>query len=113
MPNASTAEGQRINPARTNLNENNRMSSRFIENGSYLRLKNLSLAWNLPKKWTDKARLDWVQVYVNAQNLFTITGYDGYDPEIGAYNQSVIMQGIDIYRYPSQRIYNVGLKVRF
>ena len=113
VPNASSAEGQRINPARTNLNDNNRMSNRFIENGSYLRLKSLSLAWNVPKKWTDKVNLDWVQLYANAQNLFTITGYDGYDPEIGAYNQSVILQGIDIYRYPSQRIYNFGLKVRF
>jgi TonB-linked SusC/RagA family outer membrane protein len=113
VPNASTAEGQRINPARTNLNENNRVSNRFIEDGSYIRLKSLSLAWNLPKKWLKPVQLDWVQVYVNAQNLFTISGYDGYDPEIGAVNQSVIMQGLDIYRYPSQRIYNVGLKVRF
>lgn len=113
VPNAASAASQRINPARTNLNENNRVSSRFIENGSYLRLKSLSLAWNLPKKWLKPVQLDWVQVYANAQNLFTITGYDGYDPEIGAYNQSVIMQGIDLYRYPSQRIFNFGLKVRF
>ena len=113
VSNASTATSQRINPARTNLNENNRISSRFIENGSYLRLKSISLSWNLPKKWLKPLTLDWVQVYANAQNLFTITGYDGYDPEIGAYNQSVILQGIDMYRYPSQRIYNFGLKVRF
>ena len=67
----------------------------------------------MPKKWISKVNLDWVQIYANAQNLFTITGYDGYDPEIGANGQSVILQGIDNYRYPSQRIYNVGLKVRF
>ena len=113
ISNASTAQTQRINPARTNLNENNRVSNRFIEDGSYIRLKSLSLAWNMPKKWTNFLHLDWVQLYANAQNLFTITGYDGYDPEIGAYNQSVILQGIDMYRYPSQRIYNFGLKVRF
>ena len=113
VPNAATAESQRINPARTNLNENNRVSNRFIEDGSYLRLKSISLAWNLPKAWLKPLKIDWVQVYANAQNLFTITGYDGYDPEIGAYNQSVILQGIDMYRYPSQRIYNFGLKVRF
>lgn len=113
VPNADDAKSQRINPARTNLNENNRVSSRFVENGSYLRLKSLSLAWNLPKKWLKPLQIDWVQVYANAQNLFTITGYDGYDPEIGAYNQSVILQGIDMYRYPSQRIYNFGMKIRF
>ena len=59
------------------------------------------------------AKLEWVQVYGNIQNLFTICGYDGYDPEIGSNGQSVILQGIDNYRYPSQRIYTVGLKVKF
>ena len=113
VPNAATATCQRINPSRTNLNENNRVSSRFVEDGSYVRLKSISLSWNLPKKWLNALKLDWVQVYANAQNLFTITGYDGYDPEIGAYNQKVTLQGIDLYRYPSQRIYNFGLKVRF
>jgi len=54
-----------------------------------------------------------VQVYGNIQNLFTISSYDGYDPEIGAQGQSVILQGIDNYRYPSQRIYTFGLKVKF
>ena len=67
----------------------------------------------MPWKWSHKIGIEWLQLYVNAQNLFTISKYDGYDPEIGAYNQSVIMQGIDMYRYPSQRIYNVGLKVKF
>jgi hypothetical protein len=89
------------------------VSSRFIEDGSYLRLKTLSLAYNLPKKWLAPMKLDWVQVYANVQNLFTITGYDGYDPELGSIGQSVILQGIDNYRYPSPRIYNFGLKVNF
>ena len=104
---------QRVSAAGASLNDNNRVSNRFVEDGSYIRLKTLSLAWNVPKPLLMKLKLDWVQVYANAQNLFTITGYDGYDPEIGAYNQSVILQGIDMYRYPSQRIYNFGLKVRF
>ena len=89
------------------------MSSRFIEDGSYIRLKTLSLAYNLPKKWLKPLQLEWAQVYANVQNLFTITGYDGYDPELGSIGQSVILQGIDRYRYPSPRIYNVGLKVNF
>uniref|UniRef100_A0AB33JB42 TonB-dependent receptor n=1 Tax=Prevotella sp. GTC17259 TaxID=3236795 RepID=A0AB33JB42_9BACT len=107
------ASVQRISAAGTSLNDNNRVSNRFVEDGSYLRLKTVSLAWNLPKRWLSPLKLDWVQVYGNIQNLFTICGYDGYDPEIGAQGQSVILQGIDNYRYPSQRIYTVGLKVKF
>ena len=84
-----------------------------MEDGSYLRLKTISLAYNVPAKWLQRAKIEWLQVYANAQNLFTITGYDGYDPEVGAIGQSVILQGIDNGRYPSQRIYNVGLKMTF
>lgn len=113
VSNASTASVQRISAAGTSLNDNNRVSDRFVENGSYVRLKTLSLAWNLPKKWLAPLKLEWVQVYGNVQNLFTISKYEGYDPEIGAQGQSVILQGIDNYRYPSQRIYTFGLKVKF
>jgi len=111
ISNASTAKVQRVN--QYDANKNNRPSSRFIEDASYIRLKTLSLAWNVPKAWLLRMRLDWAQLYVNAQNLFTITKYKGYDPELGSIGQSVIKQGIDNYRYPSQRIFNVGLKVSF
>ena len=111
--NPQTAQTQRISVSGESQNDNNRVSSRFIEDGSFLRLKTLSLAWNLPKKWINPLKIDWVQVYANVQNVFTITGYDGYDPEIGANGQSVILQGIDYYRYPSSRIFNFGLKVSF
>ena len=111
--NPETAKTQRISVSGESQNDNNRVSSRFIENGSYLRLKTLSLSYNLPKKWLKPLALDWVQVYANVQNLFTISGYDGYDPELGSIGQSVILQGIDSYRYPSPRIYNFGLKVNF
>jgi hypothetical protein len=113
VSNAATASVQRISAAGTSLNDNNRVSDRFVENGSYVRLKTLSLAWNLPKKWLAPLKLEWVQVYGNVQNLFTISKYEGYDPEIGAQGQSVILQGLDNYRYPSQRIYTFGLKVKF
>ena len=104
---------ERISASGSTLNDNERVSSRFVEDGSYVRLKSLSLAWNLPKKWLQKIGFDWVQIYANAQNLFTITGYDGYDPEVGASGQSVILQGLDNGRYPSQRIYNFGVKLNF
>ena len=113
VTNAETASVQRVSAAGMSNNDNNRISSRFVENGSYLRMKSLSLAWNLPKSWLKKIDLDWVQVYANVQNLFTITSYSGYDPEVGAMAQDVLRQGLDSGRYPSQRIYNVGLKVRF
>lgn len=113
VENAGSAQVQRISVSGESQNDNNRVSSRFVEDGSYLRLKSASLAWNLPKKWLKAVKLDWVQVYANAQNLFTITGYDGYDPEIGASGQSVLLQGIDYYRYPSSRIYNFGIKLNF
>ncbi len=113
ISNPGTAAICRLSASGSNNNDNNRVSSRFVEDGSYLRLKTISLAWNLPRKWLQPAGLEWVQVYANAQNLLTITGYDGYDPEVGAYGQSVILQGIDYYRYPSQRIYTMGIKVKF
>lgn len=110
VTNPTTARVQRISSAGSSMNDNNRVSNRFVEDGSYLRLKTISLAWNLPKSWLAPLKLDWVQVYGNIQNLFTICGYDGYDPEIGAQGQNILLQGIDNYRYPSQRIYTFGLK---
>ena len=113
VSNPNTAKVQRISLAGANNNDNNRISSRFIENGSYLRLKSVSLAYNLPRKFTDRLNIGWAQVYVNCQNAFTITAYSGYDPEVGAYGQSVLLQGLDNGRYPSQRIYTAGLKLNF
>lgn len=94
-------------------NDNGRISSDFVEDGSYLRLKSLSLAYTLPQSLMSKLGISWCQVYVNAQNLFTITGYKGYDPEVGSIGQNVILQGLDNGRYPSQRIFNAGLKLNF
>ena len=107
-PGAST---YRIDQA--TANENSRMSSVFIENGSYLRIKNLAIGYTLPKKWLQKVKIENLRVYFNVQNLWTITGYKGYDPEVGAYNQGVLLRGVDYARYPSQRIYTFGLKVKF
>ena len=94
-------------------NDNDAFSDRYIEDGSYLRLKSISLTYNFPKKWLAPLQIQSLSIYGNIQNLFTITGYDGYDPEIGASGQSVILQNIDNYRYPSQRIYTFGLKLAF
>ena len=111
VTNAGSAKVQRITPY--NANDNNRQSDRFVEDGSYLRLKNIALGYNLPRKWLQKVGIESVRVYCNVQNAFTITGYDGYDPEIGSYNQNVKLTGIDFARYPSQRIYTFGMNVNF
>lgn len=94
-------------------NNNNRMSNIFVEDGSYVRLKNISLGYTLPRKLTKRWSIENLRFYVNIQNLFTITKYKGYDPEVGSYNQGVLLRGIDYARYPSQRIYTFGLNVNF
>lgn len=94
-------------------NRNNRMSTRFIEDGSYLRLQNISVSYTLPSTWTRKAKMEKVRVYINAQNIYTFTNYSGYDPEIGAFNQDARRQNIDMGRYPSPRIVTMGIDVDF
>jgi TonB-linked SusC/RagA family outer membrane protein len=94
-------------------NGNNRMSDRWIEDGSYLRIQNISLAYNLPHKWARKAYIQNAKVYFNVQNVYTFTNYSGYDPEIGAYNQSALYQNIDRGRYPTPRTYTIGLNLTF
>ena len=95
----------------SNNNENARMSNVFVEDGSYMRVKNLSIGYTFPKKWMRKVGIENLRVYFNVQNLWTITGYKGYDPEVGSYNQNVLLRGVDYARYPSQRIYTFGLNL--
>ena len=99
--------------ATNDVNRNNRMSTRFIEDGSYLRIQNVSLAYTLPASLTQKVRISKLRVYVNIQNLYTFTNYSGYDPEIGAYNQDPRMQNVDMGRYPTPRMITFGLDVDF
>ena len=94
-------------------NGNNRMSDRWLEDGTYLRIQNISLAYNLPHKWGKKAGLTMAKIYFNVQNVYTFTKYTGYDPEIGAYNQSALLQNIDRGRYPTPRIFTLGLNLSF
>jgi len=94
-------------------NDNDRWSDRYIEDGSYVRLKNISLGYNVPKKLITKLGLQSLRVSANIQNLLTITGYDGYDPEVGASTQSSYVYGLDNGRYPSPTTYSFGLNVSF
>lgn len=97
----------------TSKHLNNRLSDAYVEDGSFIRLQNISLAYNLPKKWLQKIYLENVKVYCNIQNLYTWTKYDGYDPEVGSLYGNTLYNGIDYGRYPSPRIYTVGLNVQF
>lgn len=111
VANPESASVQRINTA--DGNDNNRMSNRFVEDGSYLRIKNISLGYTFPQSWVRKWKIENLRVYMNVQNAFTFTKYKGYDPEVGAYNYKVLLRGVDYARYPSQRIYTFGLNLSF
>lgn len=100
-------------PTTNDNNRNNRMSDRFIEDGSYLRIQNVRLSYTLPAVLTRKFRVERLRVYVNAQNLYTFTNYSGYDPEIGAFNQDPLLQNVDMGRYPSPRLFTFGVDVDF
>jgi len=95
------------------FNQNNRMSDRWIEDGSYLRIQNLSVGYRVPSRVLEKTKLSTLRVYLNAQNLYTFTNYSGYDPEIGAYNQSSLLQNIDRGRYPTPMAITLGVNIGF
>ncbi len=94
-------------------NDNDCVSDRYIEDGSYLRIKNITLGYTLKKEWVKKAKLENVRVYANIQNVATFTDYSGYDPEIGASTASSNVIGLDNGRYPSPTVWSVGLNVTF
>lgn len=94
-------------------NANNRPSDLYIEDGSYIRLQNLSLAYNFRGKWLNSAGISNLRAYANLQNVFTITKYRGYDPEVGYMNGDALMSGLDYGRYPSPRMYTFGVTVSF
>ena len=98
--------------------DENIISSRFIQSGSYLRLKNLALGYTFNPQVVRTLHIHSLRVYSNVANLFTITKYIGYDPEVGAstpnqsgYGSNALTEGVDWGRYPSARIYTLGLVV--
>jgi len=89
------------------------VSDRYIEDASYLRLKNISLGYTLPHKLTEKAKMKTVRVYVSGQNLLTWTRYTGYDPEVSLNGQSLIEKGYDQGVYPNSKTVLGGVTVTF
>ena len=109
-PETPNAKYPKISIASTSL----RMSDRFIYDGSYVRLKNIQLAYNIP---AEKLNMQWLkngQIYVSAQNLITITSYPFWDPEVNSGGGgSSINQGIDYFTYPTSKSFTFGLKLGF
>ena len=105
--------GMITNVPRVGNTENNHNSSRFVEDGSYLRLKTVTLSYSFPKRWLNKIHLSRLQAYVTGQNLFTLTKYKGYDPEVNAFGGDSVAQGVDYGTYPQSRAVIFGLNVEF
>lgn len=93
--------------------ENSHNSTRFVEDGSYLRLKTVTLSYDFNKKWLKKMHLSKLQAYVTGQNLLTLTKYSGYDPEVNAYGTDAVAQGVDYGTYPQSKALIFGLNVEF
>ncbi|HVK49854.1 MAG TPA: hypothetical protein VM488_18450 [Pseudobacter sp.] len=87
-------------------NKNTRVSDRFVEDGSYLRIKNITLGYTLPRFIVQKAKMNSARVYISCQNLATFTKYTGFDPEVPS-------NGIDLNVYPVTRTISAGINISF
>jgi TonB-linked SusC/RagA family outer membrane protein len=94
-----------------NTNDNNRPSNLFIENGAFLRCKNITLGYKVPESILSQIHLHTLRVYATVTNPFLVTKYSGMDPEIGSWNP--LQAGWDNGYYPQPRVYTVGLSVGF
>ncbi len=94
-------------------NDNARISDRYVEDGSYLRLKNVRLTYTLPARLNRSLQVRDVRVFASAENLFTISGYSGLDPELGKVDNNNLNYGIDMGNYPVVRTYSIGVNLVF
>ena len=102
-------------PTTADPNDNDRYSTRYIEDGSFIRVKNITLGYTFPKNMLAKYNVENLRVYCNVQNLYTFTKYTGYDPEVGASTQDStgLAYGIDNGRSPSPFMCSFGLNITF
>jgi TonB-linked SusC/RagA family outer membrane protein len=94
-------------------NNNVRSSSRFVEDGSYVRIKNAVLGYTVPERLAGRLGSRSLRVYVQGQNLVTWTDYSGFDPEVNFNGAANITRGVDFYTLPQARTYTIGLNVGF
>ena len=119
ISNAGTNVPRITNNTVANENNHSKTSTRFVEDGSYLRIKNITLSYNVPARILGHTKvIKGVKASISGQNIFTLTHYTGYDPEVGAYvgqgssaqNQAI---GIDYGRYPITPMFSATLNVNF
>ncbi|GAB3262689.1 TonB-dependent receptor [Larkinella harenae] len=101
IPRANAAGGSRL------------LSSLHVEDGSYLRFRNISLGYNLPKNWLSRISVNSLKVYVTLQNYLTLTKYSGLDPEVNRYGSSSLSQGLDYGAYPAAKTVLIGANLKF
>jgi TonB-dependent starch-binding outer membrane protein SusC len=118
--NQSTAVLNRWTPENTNTSvpragniNNSRNSTRFVEDGSYLRLKQVTLSYNFSPDFLQKAGINKLSLYTTGQNLLTFTKYSGFDPEVNAFGRSATELGVDYGTYPQARTITFGVNVEF
>lgn len=109
---ARTQYGIDNNLPDNSVSVNNRIS-RYVEDGSYVRLKTINIAYNLPQSICQKVKMDRLRIYLSGTNLFTITKYTGYDPEASSFSASDGRAGIDNSNYPQSKTYTMGIDVTF
>lgn len=97
----------------TDPNQNVRVGSHLVEDGSYLRLRNIQIGYNFPGALLEKIKISRARVYLAGQNLLTITGYSGNDPEVGFDSNNSAANGIDLDLYPQARTYSFGVNIGF
>jgi TonB-linked SusC/RagA family outer membrane protein len=108
---ATNTSSNEMRMSARDANNNMRFSDRYIMDGSYLRLKNIQLGYNLSKKLLDRAKVSSARIYVAADNLFTITNYEGFDPEVADYFFNPYAYGVDVGTYPQARTFRAGITI--
>ena len=103
--------GKDLPVPRSITTENYIFSDRYIENGSYLRLRNITLGFTLPEKMIEKVAKH-LRIYLRAENIWTLTGYSGIDPDVSHFGDSPVAQGVDLGSYPKAKSIIVGLNLK-
>jgi TonB-linked SusC/RagA family outer membrane protein len=93
-------------------NANNRISSRFVEDGSYARLKNLTFSYNVKRQWVQRIGIQSARIFFTGANLITVTNYSGMDPEVNYRGDSNLLRATDFFTYPQARTYTFGINLR-
>ena len=106
-------ERSQLDLGRDRMNPSDNRWSRWVEDGSYIRLKNIILNYALPKSLIGSWPVERLSFYIAATNLVTITKYSGFDPEVSSFNVRAGALGIDLSNYPTARTYSVGLNITF